>query len=409
MRGARWERAATAAVVCAAVMAGCGQTAPAAMPQAKASPVPTSSPTATGAAAPLPTADSTPTPIPPLLVAETSNGTATTISLVDLDGHTVASTKLDRHSFAGSATGGPGGAYWTDGHELHVLDRNGTVSDAGPLPSEWFRVGPDGSAAYSVVTPIAGSSTGAVRDQLFRLQDGATHLLAERISDPGHPTSDAPQAAWSYEAMAWNRAGLVIARVPLGGCGCGPFGMQTVHGYTGVVDVDTGVATPMTDDRSCPLSGVADDGTGVCFHTPTIPTSKDEGRGVDEVRIIRGGSVVQHFDMSKQNAAGDAVFSPDATQLAYATVAAGSECGSWQEQTALHVLDLQQGTAKVVGAAGLEPLAWLPDGRLLAKQSIESGGSVALRAVVLDVAAGTATTITTLTDMQADIAVSFSG
>jgi hypothetical protein len=120
-----------------------------------------------------------------------------------------------------------------------------------------------------------------------------------------------------------------------------------------------------------------------------IPTSKNEGRGADALRILRGGKVVQSFDLSTQNAGGDATFNADSTQLAYATVTAGSDCGSWQTLTRLRVLDLVSGTAKAVGPAGLQPVGWLADGRLVATSLTGDSAAQQAGAVIVDPASGT--------------------
>ena len=91
-----------------------------------------------------------------------------------------------------------------------------------------------------------------------------------------------------------------------------------------------------------------------------------------------------------QNAGGDATFTADSTRLAYATVAAGSDCGTWETLSRLRVLDLVSGSAKAVGPAGLQPVGWLPDGRLVATSSTATGSSMPplTRAAIVDPASG---------------------
>jgi hypothetical protein len=380
----------------ALLIAGCGSPS---APMGKA----TRNPSASASASPAPTATTLPTPTPkpapPALIALTQPGPDTVLSirLVALDGTTVASTTVPDRSISGWPKAGPDGAYWLDGAgQLDRLGRDGAVTVVATIPAgSFFAAGPGGQIAYetSSVESPAGGTPASPDNRLYLLRSGSTQLLAERSSQgtsdgaanaPGIPPYD-----WYYDPISWTDAGVLIARLPQGGCGCGPFGMDTVQGYTGIVDPTTGIAGSVSEDRTCPVSGAGADGTIACFHTPVIPTSKDEGRGADALRILRNGSVVQSFDLSTQNAGGDATFNADSTQLAYATVAAGSDCASWTMLTRLRVLDLASGTAKAVGPAGLQPVAWLADGRLVA--SATSGPSAAPRtgAVIVDPATET--------------------
>ena len=351
--------------------------------------------TGNGASTPSPTPSAATTPSPasapaspaPLLAVATTNPAAVVISLVDLNGATVASTSLSSSALGGMVAAGPQGAYWIAGGTLHRLDRSGTVHDFGAIPAGSFTVAPDGDVAYAVSTQV--TPQGVMDNQLFLLRDGHSQLLAERRADPAHPSADAPDM-WGYAPRGWTANGVVIVRVPYGGCGCGPFGMDTVNGHSGIVDLQSGVAASLTNDDSCPLSGIAADGTAACFHTPAIPSSKNAGRGADELRVIRGGHVVQSFALSTLNAGGQAVFSADAQQLAYATVAAGSDCGGWLSHTQLHLLDLQRGTARALAQPGLQPAAWLADGRLIATRWITAAdGSLTSQLLVVDPRAAT--------------------
>jgi hypothetical protein len=341
--------------------------------------------TATPSAVPAQAA--TPVAPQPLLAVTSQRAAQTTISLVDLNGTTLATTSVTSSDLGGMVEAGPQGAYWIAGGSLHRLDRSGAVHDLGAAPSGPFTVAANGDVAYAVSTQV--TPQGVIDNQLFLLRDGHSRLLAERRADPAHPSADAP-AMWAYAPRGWTAAGVVIVRVPYGGCGCGPFGMDTINGHSGVVGLQSGVAAPLTNDDSCPLSGLAADGTAACFHTPAIPSSKNEGRGADELRIIRSGHMVQSFSLSTLNAGGEAVFSPDAQQLAYATVTAGSDCGSWLSHTQLHVLDLRTGTATALPQPGLQPVAWLVDGRLVATRSLTAAdGSLTTQLLAVDARAGT--------------------
>ena len=381
------------------LLAGCGSpaasvarttqtptgSAPAALPSASASAAPTARPTPT------------PKPAPPALVAleSTSATNVMTIRLVGLDGTEVASTRVQL-PISGWVKAGPDGAYWLDNTgALHRLGRDGAVTTVATMPpGAYFAVGSGGRIAY-VTSPFMGPQTTppTTDNRLYLVTSGGVQLLADRSTKgtmdgaanvPGIPPYD-----WSYDPVTWTGGGLLIARLPVGRCGCGPFGMETVQGYTAIVDPASGVAGSVTDDPNCPVSGVAADGTTACFHTPVIPTSKNEGRGADALRILRDGKVVQSFDLSTQNAGGDATFTADSTKLAYATVTAGSDCGTWETLTRLRVLDLVSGTAKAVGPPGLQPLGWLADGRLVATSTTGSSTAQQSGPVIVDPATGT--------------------
>ncbi|TMC99325.1 MAG: hypothetical protein E6J03_13020 [Chloroflexi bacterium] len=291
-----------------------------------------------------------------------------TIRLVGLDGTVVASTPVSA-PISGWVKSGPDGAYWLDtGGALHRLGRDGGVTTVARMPTgAYFAVGASGRIAYVTSPFMAPQTTPPTTDnRLYLVSSGAVQLLP----------------------VGWTGGGLLITRLPQGRCGCGPFGMETVQGYTAIVDPATGLAGSVTDDPNCPVSGVAADGTSACFHTPVIPTSKNEGRGADALRILRGGKVVQSFDLSTQNAGGDATFNADSTRLAYATVTAGSDCGTWQTLTRLRVLDLVSGTAKAVGPAGLQPVGWLADGRLVATSVTGDPAAPQTGVVIVDPATG---------------------
>lgn len=393
-----------AALAVTLLIAGCGSPA---APVARATQTPTgsapaaTSPSASASAAPTapPTPTSTPKPAPPALVAlsETASASRTTIRLVGLDGTTVASTTVPVSSISGWPKAGPDGAYWLDSAgTLLRLGRDGAVTSVATIPvGSFFAAGPGGEIAYetsSVQSPARGTPA-SPDNRLYVLTSGTANLLAERsskgTSDGGANVPGIPPYDWYYDPMSWTDEGLLIARLPQGGCGCGSFGMESVQTYTGVVDTISGVAGSVTDDSSCPLSGIAATGTEACFHTPQVRTNKNEGLGADSIRILQNGKVTQTFSLSTQTAGGDAVFSPDAGELAYATSPAGLDCGAWEGQTTLRVLNLVTGSARPLGPLGLQPIAWVPDGRILATTSTGSQATVETGAVIVDPATGT--------------------
>jgi hypothetical protein len=333
-------------------------------------------------------------------VSEPGAGNLMTIRLLGLEGSVVASASVPS-SGTGAIDGwvkvGPDGAYWLSGGVLHRLGRDGAVTDVATIPAgSFFAVGPEAQIAYSdMIDQGAGGSTWT--NQLSVIVDGTTRVLADRpgtgsASAAAAAASGIPQGSWAYDPVSWTDAGIVIARIPQGGCGCGSFGMDSVQGYTAVVDPSTGVAGSVMADPSCPLSGIAADGLTACFHTPEVRTSKNEGLGADALNLLSDGAVAQTFSLSTQNSGGDAVFTPDATQLAYATAPAGLDCGAWQGKTQMRVLDAVTGSAGPVGPLGLQPVAWLPDGRIVASTTtVSSNGDDLTGTTIVDPATGRVT------------------
>jgi hypothetical protein len=367
----------------ALLLAACGSPASTAgIPVVTPAPAATAAPTA-APASPAPTAAPAP---PPMVVVVERAGSGQTISLVDLGGHTLASASADSGQLW-SVESGPGGAYWVSAGRLHRLGADGRVTDLGAAAApNGFSVSPSGDAiAYGTSTQIG---TGAqVENRLYVAQGGRVRLLASRISDASKPAPPDALQGWQYRTMGWTDQGILIAREPQGGCGCGPFGMESVDWHTALVDPSTGATTAVNDSATCPLSGVGPGGDAACFHTP----QSGESRAADSLRILHGGTVSASFDLSRTTVGGAAVFSPDGGRIAYATVAEGTDCGTWQQQTTMRVLDIAGGTARAVSTPGLQPVAWLPDGRILASQTVGQAGST--RAVLVDPASGATTTI----------------
>ena len=390
-----------AALAVTLLLAGCGSPAAsvARTTQTPTGSAPAASPSASASAAPAALPTPTPKPAPPALIAMTASASssATSIRLVGLDGTTVASTTVPSSSISGWPKAGPDGAYWLDSAgRLLRLGRDGAVTSVATIPmGSFFAAGPGGEIAYetSSVQSPAGGTPASPDNRLYVLTSGTAKLLAERSSkgtgDGGANTPGIPPYDWYYDPMSWTDQGLLIARLPQGGCGCGSFGMESVQTYTGVVDTTTGVAGSVTADSSCPLSGIAANGTEACFHTPEVRTNKNEGLGADAIRILQNGKVTQTFSLSTQTAGGDAVFSPDAGELAYATSPAGLDCGAWEGQTTLRVLNLVTGSARPLGPLGLQPIAWVPDGSILATTSTGAQAAVERGAVIVDPATGT--------------------
>lgn len=387
----------------AALLAGCGNpvaTAVVPVPAAHVASVTTPRP-ATPAPAPAATAAPTPVPTPPPpvpaavpappggppeIVVSQTDGPATVVSVLGPTGRTLATASAAVGS-PWEIRGGPGGAYWEAGGRLHRLSAGGVLTDLGAMPAgASFAVSPDG-AAVAYATSADSPSAHDMVNRLYVLRGGVSRLIASRPASTDGPVADAP-AFWVYRLAGWTPAGILIAREPSNVCGCGAFGMEYMDAHTALVDPATGIAAALPTSQTCPLSGMGP-GEVACFHI----TTGAEGGAIDALHIARAGAPLDVLALSGTSVAGDAVFSTDGRRLAYATAPAKLDCGAWESQTTLRVLDLATGTAHPVGGLGLEPRAWLADGRILATQAV---GTTGIRVVLVDPARGTVTTLRSL-------------
>jgi hypothetical protein len=54
----------------------------------------------------------------------------------------------------------------------------------------------------------------------------------------------------------------------------------------------------------------------------------------------------------------------------------------------MHLMDVTSGDARIVGGTGLQPVAWLSDGSILATQSVAHGNATSSAIVAVDPATG---------------------
>ncbi len=251
---------------------------------------------------------------------------------------------------------GPGGAYWSQAGSEFELTLSGAVHRLGSVAADanGMLVGPDGTS-YAYATTQQAASGIAINKIIVVKPGGVAVTIADRVSDPNHPTADAPEYGWDYYLINWTSAGITFARVPTGGCGCGLFDMQMQSGYAATINPVTEVVTPINEDQSCPLSAVGPGGLDACF------TGSASG-GSSGLRVSVGGAVRHSFAMSGANVAGDAVFSPTGASLAYVTVpTAEDSCGATWTAT-LRVLNLASGKAVSRALGEFSPAAWAPSG-----------------------------------------------
>lgn len=350
-------------------------------PTAVATPVPVAVPTATPAPASAPTS-----PAGQAIVVAgdgTTSNPSFEVAIVSSRGGTIASTRVAQDARWTIGTG-PTAAYWVTAGTLQRLDEHGTVTTLATVPtteSGRVVVSPDGAQWAYATTEQTTPST--VTNRIYRGSAGhSAQLVAERTADANNPSPDTPPQ-WQYYLMSWTARGILVERQPVGGCGCGtPFDMQMSASSAAFIDPASGVATPLSATAACPVSGVSDGGTLACFHVSSTGAS-------DALRLSDGAQVTHTYALSGANDAGDATF--DGSTLAYATVPSGAGgCGGpdWQPQTTLHVMDVRTGDARGVGQHGLAPVAWLPDGSILATLSVAADSGTSRTVVDVDPASG---------------------
>jgi hypothetical protein len=313
-----------------------------------------------------PTSTSTPAPHAPappviprsrgaLVVTLPASGGKEWLEILTASGAVVARTEISPPE-PWLTRAGADGAYWTQGGAEHELTLSGAVRSLGPVPKDagGVVIGPDGTS-YAYATSDTAAS-GMAWNKIVVVHPGkAPQVVADRVSDPNHPTSDAP-VSWDYYLISWTAPGITFARVQTGGCGCGSFDMQMQSAFSATINPATEVVTTLTADTACPLSNVGSGLQSVCFASNTTG-------GTDGIRLVTGG--VRHtYPMSGANVAGNAVFSPTAATVAYETIPISQDsCGAALTPT-LHVLTVATGAAVSANAGDFTPAAWAPDGAI---------------------------------------------
>ncbi len=291
------------------------------------------------------------------LVADMSGaGAGSWLEILTRSGALVAKTAINPTQ-GWMVAAGPGGAYWTQSGSENVLTSTGAVHRLGAVPADatGVLISPDGTE-YAYATADT-SASGVTTNKIVVVRVGRSAVtIADRLSDPNHPTADAPSSGWDYYLIKWTSAGIAFARVPTGGCGCGLFDMQMQSAYSATINPVTQVVTPLASDQSCPLSAIGPGGETACF------TNDMNTGGTTGLRVSVGSAHRYSFAMSGANIAGAAVFSPDGASLAYVTVPA-SEDGCGQAWTAtLRVINLATGKATMRALGEFTPVVWSANG-----------------------------------------------
>jgi hypothetical protein len=305
----------------------------------------------------------TPAPVPDVAPAVDTvatvpgSGGAEWLEILNGSGVVVAKASVDPTQFWMTAAG-PGGAYWAENGVEHELTTTGAVRALGPVPADagGVVIGPDGASyAYATSDQL---SNGTVLNRIVVVRPGAAAaVVADRVSDPNHPTAAAPQS-WDYYLINWTADGIAFARVLTGGCGCGSFDMQMQSADSAIINPSTQAVTALTDDAFCPLSTVGPSTETVCFATSATTAA------TESIRIASRGVAAHSYSLSGTSVAGDAVFAPSGNALAYITIPVSQDsCGATITPT-LRVLNVATGSAIDRNVGNFAPSVWGPNGLL---------------------------------------------
>jgi hypothetical protein len=322
-------------------------------------------PSVTPTPAPTPTPPAAPSPLPPvvpgpggwLVAAIPGTGSSEWLEILNSAGAVVARTAIDPTDPWMTASGA-GGAYWAQDGVEHELTPTGAVRTLGTIPgnANGVVIGPDG-VSYAYATSLTSTNGIAVNKIVVVRPGAAADVIADRVSDPNHPTADAPEM-WDYYLMSWTVSGITFARVPTGGCGCGSFDMQMQSAFSAIINPSSDVVTTLTADAACPLSQVGSSTETVCFG------SAPEQEATDSIQIASNGVVTHTYSLSGNNLAGDAAFAPNGAALAYITIPVSEDgCGATITPT-LRILNIAGGTAVTRNVGDFAPSVWGSNGLL---------------------------------------------
>jgi hypothetical protein len=305
-------------------------------------------------------------PAPPRteLVATVATGASREwLEILTPSGGVIARTEIEP-TLVWMTAAGAGGAYWTQNGVEHELTPSGVVRSLGSVPSDATGVviGPDGTS-FAYATEDQAPS-GSITNRIVVVRPGSgPAIVANRVSEPNHPTPDAPPG-WTYYLIGWTAPGIAFARVPSGGCGCGSFDMQMQSAYSAIINPSSGTVTTLTADAACPLSTVGSGLETVCFAAGPTAT--------DAIRIASGGTTIHTYSLSGATLAGDAVFAPGGNALAYVTIPVSENtCGATLTPT-LRVLNIATGSAVARNLGDFTPGAWAAGGPIYGGLTIGS-------------------------------------
>jgi hypothetical protein len=298
-------------------------------------------------------------PLPVIPVAPTYvvanvaiDGSSEWAEILTPSGRIVARTEINPSQ---GPVSGTDGVYWTENGAEYVLTPAGALRKLGLVPSDagGVVIGPDGiSYAYPTSEPLKSNP----EDPLFANEITVVHPGSpdKVIGDVVGSANDAYSqysGGWSYSLESWTNSGIGFVRQPEGMCGCGGFELQMQSAYSAIIDPVSGGETTMTASSSCPLSDLGPALESVCFE-------QNSGGATDEMRIATAGTVTHTYTLSGKNAAGDAMFNDDGSQIAYVTIpVTEDQCGETITGT-LRVMDLASGHTIRRAMGDFAPAAW---------------------------------------------------
>ena len=337
--------AAAAAVIAVAVLST--------QPQKAILPVPAGSPSTlvSPSISPSPVPSPSPAKIAEPLLVETSAPTTgqgpVTVHWIALDGREVASRVLP----ANEALIGPGGGrllvYRSDGHvlDLHI---DGTADDIGSGMPANTAPGQTDVPVRTVVSPdgnqwiwakmVSSTPQGNVHSQIWLSGVGQTPRLV----------ADATEMAHALEPHSWKLNSPLIAH---GAIGVGGYLLFDDYSFGAVdqLDLVSGKQTPVGPADASVVDVARNGAVGYIQNHMVIVN----GPG------LRGLS----FALPASGRAGGVLFDPTSSHLVFATSPA---LGPQGEQIETDIADLNTGARTKVGPAGIRPVGWTSDGRLIA-------------------------------------------
>jgi hypothetical protein len=253
---------------------------------------------------------------------------------------------------------GAGGAYWTENGAEYELTPAGAVRKLGLVPNgaNGVVIGPDGTSyAYATSAPLPSNAANPLFvNKIMVIRAGLPAKVVGDVVGSANDVYSEGSGGWSYSLVSWTDAGIGFVRSPQGMCGCGSFDFQMQSGYSAIIDPVSGGETTLTANTSCPLSDLGPALESVCFDT-----NANTG-ATDQIRIATAGTVTHTYTLSGKNAAGDAMFSADGSQLGYVTipVAQADECGGSDFTVTLHMMDIATGYTVDREMGNFTPTAW---------------------------------------------------
>lgn len=338
------------------------------------------------------------------LTLTTTDCQCSTLRLLSLGGSVLGSVTLA----AGAQPppeGGTEGIYYLLGLQLMKLGADGATSVVGtvakaptasgasvaPEPGPGaLAVAPGGTRwAYLQSVSIGGNQT----EQVWVGQaNGSPKLLLSTTQSPGAPSSEFPNG-WTYQLMGWVDSALVLAQVP---SGSDSFASAAIE--VSSVNIQTGAETLLSNSQNCPIGAIAGNGVYLCF--------QQGGGQATELVTGTAGISTGAWSLSPGSGYGDAFFNPSANQIVFSDCeGCGASPSAAYLASQMEILNTLTGSIQSIGAPGLVPDAWLPNGQIVATRYSQlayarKGAAPLSEVALVDPDSGQLTGLTTNTTSQ---------